>query len=311
MATNLADAQQMVMEADKAGVVLAVGFFRRLYPSLRLMKSLLDSGWAGSPQRFLVEGGGMYNWAAATLGNMQRDLAGGGVLIDFGSHMIDLMFALFDEPAELQAYRDNAIGGIESDCTIDLRVHHAGRPIDGRIELARTRNLGSLIRVECERATLEFQVNERFQIHVTPHGTNLKDPVSGQARQFWLDARWRDSPQDEPWYATFGRQFDDWVHAIQTGCRPILSGQSGLATSRLIDQCYAPDVDERTLGVVWHRIRGCGFQPQWRIRGCGFQPQQLGQQPDRTIERHANRTRCSYDRTRRARFGDRCHRFYR
>jgi predicted dehydrogenase/nucleoside-diphosphate-sugar epimerase len=253
MATNLADAERMVMEADKAGVILAVGFFRRLYPSLQLMKALLDSGWAGSPQRFLVEGGGMYNWAAATLGNMRRDLAGGGVLIDFGSHMIDLMYALFDEPAELLAYQDNAIGGIESDCNIDVRVQHAGRRIEGRIELARTRMLGSLIRVECERATLEFQTNERFRIRVTPRGTLLTDPISKQVRGFWFDAAWCDGINDEPWYATFGRQFDDWIHAIQAGRQPTLSGRSALATSRLIENSYAkPTLMHEPW--VWHGI---------------------------------------------------------
>ncbi len=255
MATNLRDAEQMVAEADKAGVILAVGFFRRLYPSLQLMQGLLDSGWAGRPQRFLVEGGGMYNWAAATLANMRRDLAGGGVLIDFGSHMIDLMFALFDEPVELLSYQDNAIGGIESDCTIDLRIQHAGQAIEGRIEMARTRNLGSMIRVECENATLEFHASERFRIRVTPKGTRLIDPGTGKARDFWFDAAWHNGATDEPWYATFGRQFDDWIHAIQSGTQPILSGRSALPTSRLIEQCYryAPSkrMDEPW---VWHDI---------------------------------------------------------
>ena len=238
MATSLADAEQMVAEADAAGVALSVGFFRRLYPSLQLMKGLLDSGWAGAPQRLMVEGGGMYNWSAATLGNMRRELAGGGVLIDFGSHMIDLMFALFDEPADVLDYRDNALSGIEADCTIDLRVRHAGRPVDGRVELARTRELGSRIVVECEGAMLEFQVNERFRIRVTPLGTEIVDPLSGEPREFWFDAAWRDGAGDEPWYATFGRQYGDWIAAIRTGGEPALSGRSALAASRLIESCY-------------------------------------------------------------------------
>ena len=253
MATNLADAEQMVAEADRAGVVLSVGFFRRLYPSIRLMKSLLDSGWAGKPLRFRVEGGGMYNWSAATLGNMRRESAGGGVLIDFGSHMIDLMFALFDEPADVLKYCDNAIGGIEADCTIDVRVRHRGEPVEGRIELARTRELGSLIRVECERASLEFQANERFRVKVVPRGTELADPVSGRVQDFAFDAFWQGESQDESWYATFGRQYDDWIGAIRSGGKPVLSGRSALATTRLIETCYRQPQPMHE-PWVWNRI---------------------------------------------------------
>jgi predicted dehydrogenase/nucleoside-diphosphate-sugar epimerase len=238
IATSYADAVQMVEAAEKADVVLAVGFFRRLYPSFRLLKSLLDSGWAGRAQCFRIEGGGVYNWAAATLGNMQKELAGGGVLIDFGSHMIDLMFALFDEPAEVLEYRHNALGGIEADCSIRVRVQHVGRPVEGHIELARTREIGNLIRVECECATFEFLVNERFRVKVIPHGSELTDSIAGGKQNFWFDATWRGEVEDESWYATFGRQFNDWLMAIRTGCKPALSGRSALATARLIEACY-------------------------------------------------------------------------
>ncbi|MGE3539935.1 MAG: NAD-dependent epimerase/dehydratase family protein [Candidatus Tectimicrobiota bacterium] len=253
MATCYADAVQMVEAAAKAGVVLSVGYFRRLYPSLRLLQSLLESGWAGQPQQFLVEGGGMYNWAAATLGNMHKDLAGGGVLIDFGSHMLDLMFALFDEPTEVLEYRDNSLGGIEADCSIHVRVQHLGRPVEGRIELARTRELGSFIRVECERATLEFMVNERFRVKVTPVQDRLMDPVAGEQQQFWFEASWRQTAEDESWYATFARQFDDWFAAIRTGREPVLSGQSALATARLIEACYQKP-QHLNEAWVWHGI---------------------------------------------------------
>src|SRR5262249_23711407 len=141
MAMNLAEAKEMCRVAEEANVTLAVGYFRRFYPSIRLLKGLIDGGQWGQVQSFATEGAGMCGWAAATLGNMRRDLAGGGVLIDYGSHMLDLLFYLFDEPAEVLDYCDNSLGGIEADCSLRLRLTHQGRPVEGMIELARTRNL--------------------------------------------------------------------------------------------------------------------------------------------------------------------------
>lgn len=229
MATRLADAEAMVDAAERADVVLAIGFFRRLYPSTRLMRQLLEAEEYGRPLRFRIEGGGMYSWAAATLGNMQRDLAGGGVVIDFGSHMIDLMFALFDEPGEVLDYRDNNLGGVEADGTARVRVRWKSETIEGVLEFARTRNLGSFVEVECERGTLRLDVNERFAVHATP---------SNAASAWRSTVRWRDGASDESWYATFARQFDDWVDAIRKGSEPELSGRSALATARLIESCY-------------------------------------------------------------------------
>jgi predicted dehydrogenase/nucleoside-diphosphate-sugar epimerase len=243
MATTLADAEAMVRAAEETGRALAVGFFRRLYPSIRLLRALLDSNWLGRPVRFVAEGGGTYNWAAATLGNMKKELAGGGVLIDYGSHILDLLFALFDEPAEVLNYRDNALGGVEADCSLGLRLRHAGDPVEGTLDLARTRNVGNFIRVECERGMLEFQVNERHRVRVMPHGPSLSDPLTGDVRPYRLDAGWFGEAEDEPWYETFRRQIDDWLGAMREGWTPRLSGKSCLPTVRLIDACYRSRCD--------------------------------------------------------------------
>ena len=82
---------------------------------------MVASEWLGRPIGFEAEGGGFYDWPAATLGNMRKDWAGGGVLIDFGSHLLDLLHFLFDGPGEVLDYRDNAWGGIEADCLLALR----------------------------------------------------------------------------------------------------------------------------------------------------------------------------------------------
>jgi predicted dehydrogenase/nucleoside-diphosphate-sugar epimerase len=238
MALNLAEAEEMCRVAEEEGVTLAVGYFRRLYPSIRLLKGMLESGPWGRALSFSAEAGGMYNWRAATLGNMRKELAGGGVLIDFGSHVLDLLFALFDEPAEVLSYTDNALGGIEADCEISLRMSHHGEPIEGTVALARVRNLQNHIRVECERATLEFGFNERHRVRVVPRGQVPVDSLAGEPRKFELQAGWSQENEEISWYDTFRLQIDDWMDAIQHRREPLLSGRSALPTVRLIEACY-------------------------------------------------------------------------
>jgi hypothetical protein len=228
----------MVRLAEEKGLVLAVGLFRRLYPSIRLLKSLLDSKWFGAPRRFIARNGDMYNWGATTLGNMRKEMAGGGVLIDFGSHVIDLLFTLFGGPAEILDYRDNSLGGVEADCSLCLRFQRAGEPLDGLVELARTRKLGSAIRVECERGALEFELNGRHRVRVIPSEVALTDPVTGRIRPFHVEAGWADEAKDESWYETFRTQIDDWIAAIRDGRPPLLTGRSALQTTQLIEDCY-------------------------------------------------------------------------
>ena len=236
MATNYDDAVAMVRTAQEHGVALAVGFFRRLLPSVRLLKGLLDSEWLGRPVRFEAEGGGFYTWGAATLGNMRKEMAGGGALIDYGSHQLDLLHYLF-EPGELLEYRDNSLGGIEADCEMRLRLFHQGKPVEGSLAVARTRKLGNFIRVHCERGTLDFEFTERYRVRVRLNQVDLTDSFDGKSRDLDLRAGWADE-KDTSWYETVRTEIDDWLGAIRTGGQPRLSGESSLPTVKIIDECY-------------------------------------------------------------------------
>lgn len=257
MALNLAEAEEMCRVAAEEGVVLAAGYFRRLYPSFRLLQGLLSSGSWGQVLSFTASGGGMYNWPAATLGNMRRDLAGGGVLIDFGSHVIDLLCQLFQEPAEVLDYRDNCLGGIEADCSLRLRMLFGGEPISGTVELARTRDLPTAIRVECERGGLEFSFLERHRIRIYPRGSQPRDTVLGESRAYWLRAGWEGDDESISWYDTFRLQIDDWLASIRSGRESLLEGRTALPAVRIIDECYRRPAS-MTEPWVWAGIRPSG-----------------------------------------------------
>jgi len=240
MATRYEDAVEMVRVAEEAGVTLAVSVFRRLFPSTRMMRALVDSGFLGAPLRFDVEEGEVYSWPTATLGNMRRDLAGGGVLIDFGSHALDRLKFFFPGPASVVEYRDNAVGGVESDCTVRLRMTTAaGAEIEGTVELSRTRNLRNSFRVHCERGTLELASNDRFHVQIRPaSGVHVVDPLTNTPRDPQIDAAWS-GELESPWYEAFRAQIDDWVDAIVAGRPPLLSGASVLPSFKLIADAYA------------------------------------------------------------------------
>jgi predicted dehydrogenase/nucleoside-diphosphate-sugar epimerase len=264
MATTLADAEAMVAAADGAGRVLSVGVFRRLLPSLRMLKAALAAELLGRPLSFDLEGGAVYGWEAATLGNMLKSQAGGGILMDMGPHYFDQLLYVFEGDAEVIEYRDNALGGIESDCEVRLQLQHVGEPVTGRVELSRTRNLPNELRVICERGELVIASSERYRLQVRPHDLNLRDPRSRAPSAARMELAWADEPETS-WLETFRAEIDDWVDAIRAEREPELSGRSALPVMRLIDDCYR---ERQPLDEPWAKhplIDAPATEPQIRV----------------------------------------------
>jgi predicted dehydrogenase/nucleoside-diphosphate-sugar epimerase len=237
MAVTAAEARAMADAARTAGVILTVGHFRRLFPAVRLLWSALDRGALGRPIGFDVEEGDTYTWGLATLSNLRKDQGGGGVLIDIGSHVLDLLLYFFPGPFEVLEYRDNALGGVETDCRLRLRLHHGDMPVDGHVELSRTRKLRSTLRVICEHGTLELRTGERYKVAVIPRDLTLKDPDREEPRDVRFEGRWADEPEAIG-YEAYRAEIDDWLDAIGTGGEPKLSAASALRTVSLIEECY-------------------------------------------------------------------------
>jgi predicted dehydrogenase/nucleoside-diphosphate-sugar epimerase len=238
MALTAADARAMVEAADDASVVLAVGLFRRLYPSMRLLRGLIASGHLGRPVGFDIEAGSPYGWPLATLANLRKDLGGGGVFIDIAPHLLDQLLHVLPGAPELVEYQDNARGGIETDCGLRLRVNrNDGEVIEGRIELSRTRKLRNTIRIDCELGSYELPSGERFRVDVRPSGLELADDLQHKVRPHTLQAAWADEIVS-PGFAAYRAQLDDWLAAIRTGGTPELSGASALPVVSFIEECY-------------------------------------------------------------------------
>ena len=237
MALGLSDAVEMVAAAKDNSVVLTVGLFRRLLPAVRLFRAAVDAGQVGDPLRVVAEVGDAYTWTLTTLQGMRRQEAGGGMLIDMGSHVLDLILYIFNATPRLVEYADNAGEGVETDCTLDLTLHRRGLAMPARVELSRTRTLNNAIVLEGSRGSLEWTFGERAKLLVRSKDVFV-DQASSRARPCTIEAAWGDEPE-QPGYEGFRAQIDDLLHAVRTRGEGLLSGESVLPTVDLIEQCYA------------------------------------------------------------------------
>jgi predicted dehydrogenase/nucleoside-diphosphate-sugar epimerase len=256
MAVTPAEAAAMVAAAQESRTALAAGYFRRLFPSSRLLRAAVAEELLGRPLAFDVEEGHVFDWASVTLGSMRRESAGGGVLIDTGSHTLDQLLSFFPGPFELLDFQDDSLGGIEAECVLRLRLLHRGTPVEGRVTLSRTRRLRNSFRVECERGVLELPTAERHRVTLTQGDGLLEDAASARPRAYHAQLGW-DGPQKNDPYEPFRQEIDDWLQAIRTGKVPYLDGSSALSVVSLIEECYCR---RRPLKAAWTGVGPEGKQ---------------------------------------------------
>ena len=102
MALTVKECREMIKACGEAGVPLYVAYYRRGQPKFLKAKELLDSGIIGQVLSF------NYLFACPPpdidperLWLLKKEKAGGGLLYDIGSHMVDTLFFLLGEPLEV------------------------------------------------------------------------------------------------------------------------------------------------------------------------------------------------------------------
>ncbi len=102
IATNLHDADAMILAARRAGTILMVAEDMHFRPAIRAAVSCILEGHIGEPLYFMSHAAGVRRprgWAA------QADRLGGGVLMDMGVHYVRALRLLLGEPTAVFASR--------------------------------------------------------------------------------------------------------------------------------------------------------------------------------------------------------------
>ena len=233
LATNVADAERIIGAANIANRNAAVGLVRRHLPATRSIKAMLDRGLIGQLRAISCFEGGPFHWPVASLNYFRREQAGGGVLLDIGTHCLDLLTWWIGAPDSL-TYADDALGGIETNCNVRLKYDG----FTAEVRLSRDWALPNEYRLEGDLGSLHWTVNDpeivSMELHSasTEASTQFKRPKSG----------------GQDFIEGFSDQVVDLVQSVREGRRPLVSAEAGRDVLSLIERCYA---SRRSMPMPW------------------------------------------------------------
>jgi predicted dehydrogenase len=239
MATTLLDAQAMVEAAAESRVLLAVGMVRRFFPAAEFIREAIALGILGDLNSFdLAEGSADFRWPVTSPRYFQRQQSGGGVLMDIGVHVLDLLTWWLGEPVALE-YADDAMGGIEANCLVSC-TYASG--LQGKVRLSRDAPLTNCVTLRGSRGWLRWSANVADAVEIGLQGSqHLLEATLRRAGPAGTSLR-----SATPAYnfeQSFVSQLRNVARAVQ-GREPLrVPASDALAAIRQLEHCY----DHRSL----------------------------------------------------------------
>lgn len=225
MAASGVEAARMIEAAEAADRVLAVGHYKRFFPSSFAIKALCSPlGALGTLQRFDIDEGGPFTWPAASPAFFNKQETPGGVLLDIGVHVFDLLLWWLGAPSDF-SYADDAMGGLEANARVSLRFG----AVEGRIHLSRDWATAQRYRFEFQHAVVNWTVNDANGLEVTFPGDS--NSLLGVLR----DQHGRLAATNAQ---SFIAQLRHVVAAVNNRSPVLVDGREGVRALHLIEACY-------------------------------------------------------------------------
>ena len=218
IAITSASAQDMMATAEKEGRILTMGSKFRYVNDVIKAKSIVSSGILGDIVLFENAFTGWVNMTKRW--NSNPEISGGGVLIDNGTHSVDIMRYFLGPIAEVQAVEGKRLQSEAVEDTVRIFAHSA----DGV--------MGSV--------DLSWSLNKELGTYIEIYGSE------GTIKVGWKESRYRQSSSAD-WVA-FGSGYDKvqaFTSQIENFCRAIrgeeallITAEDALASVRVVEAAY-------------------------------------------------------------------------
>jgi predicted dehydrogenase len=181
--------------------------------------------------------GTRFRWPVASPAYFDPQHAGGGVLMDIGVHVFDLLHWWFGD-LSVESYEDDALGGIETNCVARLSADaRSSDPSDAadatvsvEVRLSRDLDLRSRCEIVCDRGVISWKDNDPLAVHVTFESSTSPLQIADEP-----------SATGQP-PITFERafvvQYLDVASAVREKRVPRVTAASSIGALIAIERCY-------------------------------------------------------------------------
>ena len=223
MALDVAGCDRMTAAARRSGVRLGVAYYRHHYPIVARLREMLRSGEIGRPvlaqvqafERFDPPPDHPRRWL------LKKAESGGGPMMDFGCHRLEVLLDLLGPVAEVRGFPANVLfrdREVEDTCLAHLRFESGAEAVLAVTHAAR----------ESRDALQLFASDGSAHVDVLNQG-RLRIVTAGGARE----------EQHAPHPNLHQPLVEDFVAAVRENREPAVTGAIGREVNRVLEAIYA------------------------------------------------------------------------
>lgn len=233
MAMNLKECDEMIAACRANDVKLGVAYYRRFYPVIERIKSVIQSGEIGIPVLAQVNA---FEWFDPEPDNprhwlVNRELAGGGPMFDFGCHRIEALVNILGPVKQITSIVANVVFDREVEDTATalfqfepgtcgvLSVTHAASEPRDTLDVFGTQ--GSIEVPALNGGELRIKTSNGARVESHPPASNIHQPL-----------------------------IEDFVEAVLTNREPRVNGETGRTVARIEEAIYSACNQSLPRGVL-------------------------------------------------------------
>ena len=228
ISSSYKSACEMLDCAERNNVKLGVAHVRRFYPSSRAIWEIINDRQLGEVVSFNCQEGVVFNWSTVSDFLFDKEKSGGGVLMDIGIHLLDLLMWWFDSEPELLQYEDDSLGGVEAFSKLRLTFEKCENRIEGSVQISRLSQLKNNYRIECEKGIIEYDPFDMRRFYISEN-----DSVSQSQMKIYRSTR-----KEFSFIDAVKAMLNDFCAAVRENSDPLVTGQEGMRVIRFIQKCY-------------------------------------------------------------------------
>lgn len=225
MAISVKECESMIGASEEGRSKLMIGHYMRYTSNVILARQLINEHVLGNIK--MIEGsfGYAFKWQSATNFYNSSELAGGGVLIDTGVHLFDLVYYLtgLEGIPVYYSVHDEGTGGAEREVDVELELD---KGMICLFSLSRNRKLPNTMKVIGDKGWLKVYLGNYRDIEVCRFKRKIPtndEPICMIGQKF------------DPYL----KQLEAFVESIMEDKAPPVSGADGKRTLTLVETCYS------------------------------------------------------------------------